>query len=189
VLLLIGALGVFLYATRPAVMLGHPDPHAGTQPNTGNPLAPLTGILTYPAAPPESAPAPVAPRTGSWIEAPSMDIALPIQKGDGSDRIPAWVALTYPHTAAPGAAGNSYLYAHGYWGMFGGLLYARAGDAVSIHDYATGKVTTFHVSRVVGRTRYNDTTWLRTLSTKPLLTLQTCVDDNPKGDRYIVQAS
>jgi hypothetical protein len=29
------------------------------------------------------------------------------------------------------------VYAHGLWGMFGGLLYARAGDEVDLHDYST----------------------------------------------------
>jgi hypothetical protein len=70
-----------------------------------------------------------SPRHGLWIEIPALSIALPVSPGDGSDRIPMWKALVYPGTAWPGDAGNSYVYAHAYCGMFGGLLYAGSGDA------------------------------------------------------------
>ena len=43
------------------------------------------------------------------------------------------------------------------------------------------------MSKVVGRVAYNDPHWLSDQASAPTLTLQTCVDYNPKGDRYIVQ--
>ena len=64
---------------------------------------------------------------------------------------------------------------------------ARVGDAGYIHDYGSGKVQTFHVSRVVGQVRYNDGTWLHYQASRPTLTLQTCMDWKPTGNRYIVQ--
>lgn len=67
------------------------------------------------------------------------------------------------------------------------LLYARVGDTGYIHDYGSGKVLTFHVSRVVGQVRCNDGTWLHYQANRPALTLQTCMDWNPTGNRYIVQ--
>jgi len=44
-----------------------------------------------------------------------------------------------------------------------------------------------HVSKVVGRVAYNDSTWLSLKTATTTVTLQTCVDYNLKGDRYIVQ--
>lgn len=92
---------------------------------------------------------PLPPRTGVWIEMPVLGIALPLSRGDGSvTNVPLWKALVYPGTAWPGRSGNSYIYAHAQWGMFANLLYARLGDTAYIHDYSTGRITTFHVSRV-----------------------------------------
>jgi LPXTG-site transpeptidase (sortase) family protein len=130
-----------------------------------------------------------APRTGLWIEVPALSFALPIREGDGSDHIPDWVALHYPGTAAPGNAGNSYLYAHGLRGMFGTLLLAKDGEAVMLHDYTTGIVRTMHISRVVGRTRWNDVSWITTFSGVPMLTLQTCVGAETQSDRWVVQVT
>ncbi|HEX6487998.1 MAG TPA: sortase, partial [Candidatus Dormibacteraeota bacterium] len=127
--------------------------------------------------------------TGLWVELPRLNIVLPVHPGDGSDRIPFCQALLYPGTVAPGQPGNSYLYAHGVAGMFGPLLLAQAGDEVVVTDYDLGTVQTLHVSRVVGRVRYNDVSWLRASSARPLLTLQTCVDYSVKGDRWIVLAA
>jgi LPXTG-site transpeptidase (sortase) family protein len=129
----------------------------------------------------------VVPRSGLWIESAALSIALPIRKGDGSDSIPQWTALVYPGTAWPGQPGNSYVYAHGYWEMFGPLLYAQRGDAISLHDYDTGVVRELHVSRVVGKVAWNDSRWLSLKTAVPTVTLQTCVDYKEKGDRYIVQ--
>jgi LPXTG-site transpeptidase (sortase) family protein len=94
----------------------------------------------------------------------------------------------YPGTANPGSPGNSYIYAHGYWEMFGGLLYARVGDAVYLHDYSTGSVVTFKINRVIGRTNAGDVSWIKWRSSLPVLTLQTCTGYSPTSDRYIVQA-
>ena len=106
------------------------------------------------------------------------------------DRPPSVSGILTVYTSpSPGDPGNSYLYAHGYWGMFGGLLYARPGDLAYLHDYDTGRQTRLRVSRVIGRVPYSDTSWLRISTTKPTLTLQTCVDYNPKGDRFLVQLS
>ena len=60
-------------------------------------------------------------------------------------------------------------------------------DTGYIHDYGSGKVLTFHVSRIVGQVRYNDGTWLHYQANRPTLTLQTCMDWKPTGNRYIVQ--
>ena len=190
----LGALIGFATArSQPPERLLHADPHPGAAGlGTGgvgtDPAAALVAISRYAAGVPEE-PAPVQPRQGMWIEVPALKIALPVREGDGSDRIPQWVALHYPGTAAPGAPGNSYLYAHGLWGMFGGLLFAKVGDRVDLHDYSTGAVRTMHVSRVVGRTRWNDTSWIHEQTAAPTLTLQTCVDLDAHGDRYVVQAS
>jgi LPXTG-site transpeptidase (sortase) family protein len=117
-----------------------------------------------------------------------LGIALPLAKGDGSvNNIPLWKALVYPGTAWPGKPGNSYIYAHAQWGMFANLLYARVGDEGYIHDYTTGQVQTFHVSRVVGEIVYNDGTWLHYEASRPTLTLQTCTDWNSTGKRFVIQ--
>lgn len=128
-------------------------------------------------------------RTGLWIEIPDLKIALPIKEGNGSNNIPDWVALHYPGTAEPGYAGNSYLYAHGIWGMFGALLYAHDGEAVILHNYTTGATMNFHISRIVGRVKYNDVSWIYERSSGPLLTLQTCIGATFDTDRWIVQAT
>jgi sortase (surface protein transpeptidase) len=98
-----------------------------------------------------------------------------------------WKALVYPGTAWPGAAGHSYVYAHAYWGMFGGLLYARSGDAAYLRDYDSGSVVQMRVTKVVGKVPYGDTRWIAQHTATRTVTLQTCVDYNPKGDRFIVQ--
>ena len=181
-------------AVTPAPILGHPDPHGdgilaqvpGLQAIEG------LGSSPAPATTRNHMPAPTAvalpPRTGVWIEMPALGIALPVLKGNGSvNNIPLWKAFVYPGTSWPGKPGNSYIYAHGQWGMFGNLLYARVGDTGYIHDYGTGKVQTFHVSRVVGQVAYNDARWLQYQAGRPTLTLQTCVDWTPKGKRFVVQ--
>jgi LPXTG-site transpeptidase (sortase) family protein len=203
-LLVLGAsLAMVWAAGRPSVQVAHADPHrtavaspgaVATPTERATPTAPgpvragLAAISNY-AAGRQVEGRPAQPRTGTWIELPALEVALPLREGDGGDRIPQWVALHYPGTAAPGGAGNSYVYAHGLWGMFGGLLYARAGDAVLVRDYGTGRVVTLHVSRVVGRIHWDDTSWIRHQSPAPMLTLQTCIDDSPHGDRFIVLAT
>lgn len=190
-------------AVTPAPILGHPDPHGDGLAAVEQGLqavisAPSSGgsVASRPAPADASAHAPTAtavavpPRTGIWIEIPALDIALPLAKGNGSSipaNIPLWKAFVYPGTPWPGQPGNSYIYAHAQWGMFANLLYARVGDAGYIHDYGSGKVQTFHVSRVIGQVRYNDGTWLHYQASRPTLTLQTCMDWKPTGNRYIVQ--
>ena len=71
--------------------------------------------------------------------------------------------------------------------LFGGLLYAQRGDAAYLRNYDTGAVRQMQVSRVVGRVAWNDAQWMSLKTNVPTVTLQTCVDYNPKGDRYIVQ--
>lgn len=146
-------------------------------------------ISAYAASHVPSPPPAAAPRTGLWIEVPALKIALPVQDGDGSNSIPDWVALRYPGTAIPGNAGNSYLYAHGLRGMFGTLLFAKGGEAVTLHNYTTGVGRTMHISSVVGRTRWDDSSWIRQFSAVPMLTLQTCVGADPHTDRWIVQVT
>ena len=146
-------------------------------------------ISEYAATHSASEPQPTGPRTGLWVEIPALKIALPIREGDGSNNIPDWVALHYPGTAAPGSAGNSYLYAHGIRGMFGTLLFAKRGELVLLHNYTTKLVQAFHISNVVGRTRWNDVSWLKETSGTPLLTMQTCVGADINTDRWIVQAT
>ena len=190
------AAGITHYELTPTPILGHADPHAsgasglvqGALSGGDGLIASLPGVGGAAAeAPPPPEVTKVVPRSGLWIESATLSIALPIRKGDGSDSIPQWTALVYPGTAWPGQPGNSYLYAHGYWEMFGPLLYAQRGDEVSLHDYDTGAVRALHVSRVVGRVAYSDSTWLSLKTAVPTVTLQTCVDYNPKGDRFIIQ--
>jgi len=188
--------GIAHYELTPTPVLGHADPHlSGPTAVVQRALSGSDGLIgALPGA--SGAPAETTPpaevkgataRSGLWIELPGLSIALPIQKGDGSNNIPQWKALVYPGTAWPGEAGNSYVYAHGYWEMFGPLLYAKPGDAAYLHNYDTGAMRNLHVSRVVGRVPYNDSKWLALKTAVPTVTLQTCVDYNPKGDRYIVQ--
>jgi LPXTG-site transpeptidase (sortase) family protein len=184
----LGIVLVLVFQRVPVVVLEHPGSHAGAPQQALADLATQLDAISPYAQTHKAPPRPSQPRTGLWIEIPAEGISLPVVDGDGSDRIPYWEALVYPGTAAPGSAGNSYLYAHGIWGMFGGLLFAKAGDRVYLHDYSTRQVQTFVVSKVVGRVKYDDTRWLRETSPVPLLTLQTCVGWDVKGDRYIVQA-
>lgn len=196
-IVVVSATALIYQAVTPAPILGHPDPH-------GDGIAALVPGLAAIAAPagskapagstavaPNHAPSPTAipvvPRTGVWIEMPALDIALPLLKGDGTDNIPLWKAFVYPGTSWPGQGGNSYIYAHAQWGMFANLLYARVGDAGYVHDYGTGRVLTFHVSRIVGQIRYNDDTWLHYQASRPTLTLQTCMDWKSTGNRFVVQ--
>ena len=192
----LAALGATLvsYELTPTPVLGHRDPHVAGAAGAAQDLlaagdALIAATTGAPAPTPPPAVAASAPRRGLWIEIPELSVALPVAPGDGSDQIPMWKALVYPGTAWPGDPGNSYLYAHAYWGMFGGLLYARPGDLAYLHDYDTGRQTQLRVSRVIGRVPYSDTSWLRVSTTKPMLTLQTCIDYNPKGDRFLVQLS
>ncbi|MDQ6856068.1 MAG: sortase [Candidatus Dormibacteraeota bacterium] len=146
-------------------------------------------IDSYAAVHVASGPAPTTPRTGVWIEVPTLAIALPIRPGDGSNNIPDWVALRYPGTAEAGNSGNSYLYAHGLRGMFGTLLFAKPQEAVILHNYTTGMLRTLHISRVVGRVKWDDGSWITQFSPVPMLTLQTCVGADIHSDRWIVQAT
>ena len=191
-------------AVTPAPILGHPDPHgdglaaveqglqaAISAPSPGGSVASRAAPAAASAHAPAATAVPVVPRTGVWIEIPVLNIALPLAKGNGGStnaaNIPLWKAFVYPGTVWPGRPGNSYIYAHAQWGMFANLLYARVGDAGYIHDYGSGKVLTFHVSRIVGQVGYNDGTWLHYQANRPTLTLQTCMDWKPTGNRYIVQ--
>jgi LPXTG-site transpeptidase (sortase) family protein len=196
-MLIAAAAAGLLYARdRPAATLSHPDPHPqGSAAATARPLpsakdlaANLLQVSSYAANRPVEA-RPAQPRTGLWIEIPALQIALPVHEGDGSDRVPQWQALHYPGTVAPGLQGSSYVYAHGLWGMFGGLLFARSGDEVGLRDYGRGSTQVMHVSKVVGKVAWNDTSWIHVTASQPTLTLQTCVDDNVHGNRYIVHAS
>jgi len=171
--------GLVLFASRPAIEVAHADPHQRVRAAHAGPAP----------GGPSAAPRPTQPRTGLWIQIPALLVSLPIRDGDGGQNVPQWEALHYPGTPAPGAPGSSYLYAHGLWGMFGDLLYARTGDVVELHDYSTGRLQVLHVSRVVGRIRWNDVSWIHRRASRPTLVLQTCVDDNPYGDRFVVEAS
>lgn len=187
-LIVLGSVLVLVFQRVPIVVLEHPGTRAGAPQQALAQLATRLEDISPYAQTHKAPPRPGQPLQGLWIQVPSAGISLPVVPGDGSDRIPYWEALVYPGTAQPGSPGNSYVYAHGIWGMFGGLLFAQPGDRVYLHDYSTGRVQTFVVSKVVGRVRYNDTRWLEETSTTPLLTLQTCVGWDVKGDRYIVQA-
>jgi LPXTG-site transpeptidase (sortase) family protein len=193
-LLITVAAGSFLYLRGESdVKLSTPDPHlTGATAATARPPAALSvklaQISSY-AANRQVETRPAQPHTGLWVEIPALQIALPVREGDGSDRVPQWQALHYPGTVTPGMQGNSYLYAHGLWGMFGGLLFARSGDEVRLHDYRTGTSRVMHVTRVVGNVAWNDTRWIHVTAGQATLTLQTCVDDNLRGTRFIVQAT
>jgi LPXTG-site transpeptidase (sortase) family protein len=188
--------GLLYVRSMGAVQAAHPDPHLHAATSaTARPLPPpselatnLAQISSY-AANRQIESRPPQPHVGLWVEIPALNISLPVRDGDGGDRLPQWVALHYPGTVAPGAQGNSYVYAHGLWGMFGGLLYARPGDEVILRDYSTGSTSVLRVSRVVGKIAWNDKSWIHTAASKPTLTLQTCVDDNVHGRRFIVQAT
>ena len=179
-------------AVTPAPILGHPDPHGDGIVSKVPGLIAELGSSGMQGSSHSRMPSPVAvvlpPRTGVWIEMPVLGIALPVSRGDGSvTNVPLWKALVYPGTSWPGKPGNSYIYAHAQWGMFANLLYSRVGDTAYIHDYGTGRIQTFHVSRVVGQIPYDDGTWLHYQASRPTLTLQTCMDWNTTGKRFVVQ--
>lgn len=184
--------GVYLALTLtrvPAVVVEHPGSQAGLPEQVAATLSNrLLAISPY-ARSHTAPPRPAQARRGLWIQVPAVGIDLPVRPGDGTDNIPDWTALVYPGTAAPGAPGNSYIYAHGIWGMFGGLLLTRPGQHVYLHDYTTGHAADFVISRVVGRVGYDDLRWLDATSATPLLTLQTCIGWDVKGDRFIVLAT
>lgn len=177
----------YVFTHVPAIVLEHSrdNPAEATLANLADRLQQISPYAQRHQAPPR----PSQPHSGLWIEIPSVGVALPVENGDGSDHIPYWQALVYPGTAAPGDPGNSYVYAHGIWGMFGGLLFVHRGDHVYLHDYSNGNKEDFVVNRVVGDIAYNDVRWLKETSSAPLLTLQTCVGWDFKGDRYVVQAA
>lgn len=187
-MIVLGSVLVLVFQRVPIVVLEHPGARAGAPQQALAQLATRLDDISPYAQTHKAPPRPPQPLQGLWIQIPSEGISLPVVPGDGSDRIPYWEALVYPGTAPPGSPGNSYVYAHGIWGMFGGLLFAQAGDRIYLRNYSTGHVQAFVVSKVVGRVRYNDTRWLSEVSPTPLLTLQTCVGWDATGDRYIVQA-
>lgn len=191
-----GTAGFVVAATTPPILLQHPDPHSNSAATTSlsamvAPILAAAPDAVVAAEPPvANAPAPAAvERRGLWIEAPELHIALPVRPGSTSGEIPLGAALVYPGTASPGTMGNSYVYAHGYWDSFGGLLFARQGDAVTLHDYDTGTMTTFTVTRIIGRIRATDQSWIHAPASRPTLTLQTCVGYDLNSDRYVVQAA
>lgn len=186
------AAGIVLWQASPpvpAVVLSHARSSAPALQQAAVGLADrLQAISPYAQTHP-APPRPAQPRRGTWIQVPAVGIDLPLEPGDGSDRIPYWTALVYPGTAWPGRPGNSFVYAHGIWGMFGGLLLTNRGDHVYLHDYTSGRVQSFVITRIVGRVAYNDLAWLDATSGTPLLTLQTCIGWDFKGDRYVVLAT
>lgn len=189
----VGTYSAYLFETEPPIVLGYRDPvPAATAPV----LPPLVGAplpaIAAPATPaaakaPASVGKPVL-RRGVWLEIPVLGIALPVERGQTAQPVPHWKALVYPGTAWPGQPGNSYVYAHGIWGEFGGLVYAKIGQPVYVHDYDTSQTEVLHVSRVVGQVPWNDASWLEETSSAPLLTLQTCLESVPKSPLWIVQA-
>jgi LPXTG-site transpeptidase (sortase) family protein len=186
--------GALIYqAVTPAPILGHLDPHGDGISALVRDVQGISGPdvtrpgVARPAPKAVPSPTPLPPRTGLWLEIPALEIALPVIKGDGSSNIPTWKALVYPGTVWPGRPGNSFIYAHAQWGMFANLLYARVGDAGYVHDYSSGRILTFHVSRVVGKIAYTDGTWLNYKAGRPTLTLMTCTDWKSTDDRYVVQ--
>ncbi len=183
--LVAGGLLAFQYMQTPAILLDNPGAQAQS---AINPDA-LQALSPYAASHSANGHMPSGPRVGEWIEIPAVSIALPVRDGDGSNHIPDWVALHYPGTAPPGSPGNSYIYAHGLWGMFGALLFAGEGAQVNLHNYTTGAVQVFHITKVVGKVRWNDVSYIYQHSTTPLLTLQTCIGANFNTDRWIVQAA
>ncbi len=189
----IGGYTGYVYLTQPAVALqrASQDGPRTTAPGVPTPPAlflPVPVPATAVPSPPAAVQKPSVARHGTWLEIPALAIALPVQEGRMDVPVPFWKALVYPGTAWPGKPGNSYLYAHGIWGEFGGLLWAKVGEPVYVHDYDTRNVATLHISRVVGRTAWNDATWLGVTSAQPLLTMQTCTSYDPHGDLWIVQA-
>ncbi len=182
VVMIAGVFWAIQFMQTPTVLLQHPKPPTQAE---------LQALSPYAQAHPGTGTLPNGQRFGLWIEIPALQIALPVKEGDNTNsiRIPDWIAFHYPGTAQPGATGNSYLYAHGTWGRFGALLLAKDGETVNLHNYNDGSVQTLHISQVVGRIKWNDTSWITKTSTVPELTLQTCVGADYYTDRWIVIAT
>ncbi len=180
--LIVGVFFAIQFMQTPALLLDHSKPPTQAE---------LQALSPYAQAHPGAGTLPGGQRVGLWIEIPALKIYLPIQEGDTSNsiKIPDWIAFHYPGTANPGDSGNSYLYAHGTWGRFGALLLAKDGMQVNVHNYNNGQVQTLHISDVVGKIKWNDTSWIYKQSSLPELTLQTCVGSTYYTDRWIVVAS
>jgi LPXTG-site transpeptidase (sortase) family protein len=129
---------------------------------------------------------------GYRIRMPRLGIDLPIAEGDlvrdtVDQQTPENFAFHFPGTAIPGAAGNSYIYAHARRGMFLSLWNARVGDQVSITT-PVGVELKFVVTEVHPRVPPADTSWLQP-SDGERLTLQTSTGPNREDPRFVVVAA
>jgi sortase (surface protein transpeptidase) len=124
---------------------------------------------------------------------PRVGINLEIHPGDGGtppDHV--WVAWLYPGLSNPGEAGNTYIYAHAHGepqgsapGLFWPLHYMHPCDAVYVYSSATNVIRYQTVS--VDRHYSGDGSSLAQTPDERL-TLQTCNDWNPHGQKTIVVA-
>ena len=191
-------LGVLVLAAFSASLLGGCVPmrtEASVTPSAATPsVVPAT-------TPPEPA-ATAAPLThagraieGAHIVVPRLGIDLPLAWGDiGRDMprsdfegaTPERVAFVFPGSALPGAAGNTYIYAHARVGMFIALWQVRNGDLVLLRW--ADETRRYEVSRIVPRVDPADVSWLDPIGPERL-TLQTSTGPRASDPRFIAVAT
>jgi LPXTG-site transpeptidase (sortase) family protein len=190
--------GLVLLAVGIALVAGGGLQHSGSVAPLALPSAFLSPTPAPTAAAGSSIVAPTSLPTiepipdGYRIRMPRLGIDLPIAEGDlyrdtVEQQTPENFAFHFPGTAIPGAAGNSYIYAHARRGMFLSLWNARVGDQVSITT-PVGVELKFVVTEVHPRVPPADTSWLQP-SDDERLTLQTSTGPNREDPRFVVVAA
>jgi len=182
--------GIVLVAGSALPRAGSVAPLAAPSPRASATPAPTASDSPLVSATPEPTVEPIP--DGYRIQMPRLGIDLPIAEGDlyrdtVEQQTPENFAFHFPGTAIPGAAGNSYIYAHARRGMFLTLWNARVGDEVKITT-PTGGELKFLVTDVHRSVPPADTSWLQP-SDVERLTLQTSTGPNREDPRFVVVAA
>ena len=126
------------------------------------------------------------PRLGIDLPLAWGDIGRDVPRTDFEGATPERAAFVFPGSALPGAAGNTYIYAHARTGMFLALWNARPGDLVLL-SWPNASLR-YEISEVHPRVDANDATWLDP-SGSPRLTLQTSTGPRAADPRFIAIAT
>ena len=131
---------------------------------------------------------------GARISVPRLGIDLPLAWGDiGRDMprsgfegaTPERIAFVFPGSALPGAAGNTFIYAHARAGMFINLWSALPGDLVLL-SWPDASLR-YAISEVHPRVDASDASWLDPRGSERL-TLQTSTGPRASDPRFIAIA-
>lgn len=193
-LLIGGTLGV---ATATAGADAYRRTLATPAPDVGQRPVDIEAAASATPSPPASATAGVTPSAvdGMRITVPRLGIDLPLAVGDIDRDVPRvgfagatpeQTALVFPLSAAPGAGGNTYIYAHARTGMFLALWNVRVGDDVRITRPALGDLR-YRVAEIHPRVDPADVSWLDPAGPERV-TLQTSTGPYPSDPRFVVIA-